>query len=276
MTTIINVDDATDPRLADYTQLTDVGLRKVREPAAGLFLAESEKVIRRALEAGYTPRSMLMAERWVEGLADVLADHECPVYVADDATLRGVTGYRVHRGALASLNRRSLPSVDEVLTGATRVVVLEDLVDHTNVGAVFRSAAALGFDAVLVSPECADPLYRRSVKVSMGAVFAVPWTRVDNWPAGLDDLRERGFRCLAMSPDPAGVPLRDVDRTPPFAILLGTEGEGLTAGALGRCAANVRIPMAAGIDSLNVAAASAIVFYALGSSSSNSNDTLAP
>ena len=264
MPQLVLVDDAADPRLHDYTDLTDVALRRVREPAEGLFLAEGEKVVLRALAAGYTPRSVLTEAKWLPGIEAALDAHDCPVYVADAAVLRAVTGYQVHRGALASMQRSPLPSVDNVLAGARRVVVLEDLVDHTNVGAVFRNAAALGIDAVLVSPECADPLYRRSVKVSMGAVFAVPWTRAAPWPDSLDLLHDNGFRTLAMSPDPRGVALPVADLRPPVAVVLGTEGEGLSAGALARCTQSVRIPMSAGVDSLNVAAASAVVFYAVG------------
>ena len=264
MPSLVRVDDPADPRLRDYTDLTDVALRRVREPAEGLFLAEGEKVVLRALHAGYAPRSVLTEAKWLPGIEGALAAHDCPVYLADADLLRTVTGYRVHRGALASMQRRALPSLDDLLATARRVVVLEDLVDHTNVGAVFRNAAALGIDAVLVSPECADPLYRRSVKVSMGAVFAVPWSRADPWPGTLDLLHDKGFRTLAMSPDPSGGSLRDADLAPPVAVVLGTEGEGLTAAALARCSAKVRIPMAAGVDSLNVAAASAVVFYAVG------------
>jgi len=262
---VVAVTAVDDPRLGDYTDLTDVALRRVREPAEGLFLAEGEKVVLRALAAGYAPRSVLTEAKWLPGIEAALTEHDCPVYVGDEQLLRHLTGYRVHRGALASMQRRPLPTLDDLLATARRVVVLEDLVDHTNVGAVFRNAAALGIDAVLVSPECADPLYRRSVKVSMGAVFAVPWSRADPWPGTLDLLRDRGFRTLAMSPDPSGGSLRDADLAPPVAVVLGTEGEGLTAAALARCSAKVRIPMAAGVDSLNVAAASAVVFYAVGS-----------
>ncbi len=268
MPQLVPVDDAADPRLRDYTDLTDVALRRVREPAEGLFLAEGEKVVLRALEAGYAPRSVLTEAKWLPGIEAALAAHDCPVYVADESLLQQVTGYRVHRGALASMQRRPLPSLDDVLATARRVVVLENLVDHTNVGAVFRNAAALGIDAVLVSPECADPLYRRSVKVSMGSVLAVPWTRADPWPETLDLLRDRGFRTLAMSPDPSGSSLPETDLAPPVAVVLGTEGEGLTAAALERCTDRVRIPMSAGVDSLNVAAASAVVFYAVGTTTS--------
>ncbi len=264
MAHVVPVTDAHDPRLRDYTSLTDVSLQRVREPAEGLFLAEGEKVILRALAAGYRPRSLLLSRRWWAGLEQALASHECPAYVGDDDLLESVTGFRVHRGALASLRREPLRSVEEVLASARLVVVLEDLVDHTNVGAVFRNAAALGVDAVLVSPECADPLYRRSVKVSMGSVFSVPWTRADPWPSTLDDLRARGFRTLAMSPDPSGRSLVDVRGHERVAVVLGTEGEGLSDAALELCDERVRIPMHAGVDSLNVAAASAVVFYALG------------
>jgi len=264
---VVAVTDVRDPRLSDFTDLTDVALRRVREPAEGLFVAEGEKVVLRALAAGYAPRSVLTEAKWLPGIEAALAPHGCPIYVADAEVLRAVTGYNVHRGALASMRRRPLPSLDDVLATAQRIVVLEDLVDHTNVGAVFRNAAALGIDAVLVSPECADPLYRRSVKVSMGAVLAVPWTRAEPWPDALDRLRANGFRTLAMSPDPRGTALPDADLSPPVAVVLGTEGEGLTPGARDRCTTSVRIPMAAGVDSLNVAAASAVVFYAVGSSS---------
>lgn len=264
MATVVPVVDASDPRLRDYTGLTDVSLRRVREPAEGLFLAEGEKVIRRALLAGHAPRSLLMAEKWWPALEELVAPYDCPVFIGTDAVLRDVTGFAVHRGALASLARSPLPSLDVVLAGATRVVVLEDLVDHTNVGAVFRNAAALGFDAVLVSPECADPLYRRSVKVSMGSVFAVPWTRAEPWPEALDTIRTKGFRLLAMSPDPLGRSLPELSGLDRVAVVLGTEGEGLTSAALARCDESVRIPMSAGVDSLNVAAASAVTFYALG------------
>ena len=264
MSTVVEVDDPRDPRLIDYTGLTDVSLRTVREPAEGLFLAEGEKVVRRALAAGYVPRSLLMARKWWGGLRDAVAAYDCPIYLADEALLEQITGYRVHRGALASMQRRALPGLEELLATARRVVVLEDLVDHTNIGAVFRNAAALGMDAVLVSPQCADPLYRRSVKVSMGSVFAVPWTRAEPWPAALHDLAARGFSTYALSPDPAGSDLRSLEVPDRIAVVLGTEGEGLTDAALAACTDRVRIPMAAGVDSLNVAAASAVAFYALG------------
>src|SRR4051794_22605839 len=176
---IQDVTSADDERLADYRSLTDVALRTKIEPPHGLFIAESELVIRRALEAGYRPRSMVMAPEWLERMAGLIDDVEAPVYSASYEVLRQLTGFNVHRGALASFHRKPLPSVADVVGGARRVVVLEDLVSHTNLGAIFRCAAALGMDAVVLSPSCADPLYRRSVRVSMGAVFTIPYARSD-------------------------------------------------------------------------------------------------
>lgn len=258
------ITDPADPRVRDFVGLTDVALRRVREPAEGLFIAEGEVVIRRALAAGFPLRSLLTAQKWLGSLADVVAAHpDAEVLVADDAMLEEVTGFAVHRGALASMQRLPLPSADALVESARRVVVLEDIVNHTNVGSVFRSAAALGVDAVIISPRCADPLYRRSVKVSMGGVFSVPWARAGRWPEQLDELRGAGFTTLALSPS-GEVSLREL--TPPdrWALLLGTEGEGLSADAMSRCDLRLRIPMAAGVDSLNVAAAAAVACYALG------------
>jgi tRNA G18 (ribose-2'-O)-methylase SpoU len=259
---LIRVTDAADPRLADYRDLRDVSLRKSLEAEHGLFLAEGEKVVRRALEAGHTARSFLMAERWLEGLADVLDPSDAPCFVVTEDLAELVTGFHVHRGALASLNRRPLPSVDDVLTGARSVLVLEDIVDHTNVGAVFRSGAALGFDAVLLAPRCADPLYRRSVKVAMGAVFSVPWTRLPSWQDALPDLSARGFTTVALTLAEGSVPIDDaVAGIDKVALVLGSEGHGLSARWEETADRRAIIPMAAGIDSLNVAAASAVACY---------------
>ncbi len=257
------VTDPADPRLADYTGLTDVELRRRREPAEGLFIAEGEKVIRRALEAGYRMRSMLLTPKWLDVMGDVIAAADAPVHVVEAGLAEQVTGYHVHRGALASMERKPLPDAAEVLAGARRVAVLEGLVDHTNLGAIFRSAAALGMDAVLLSPDCADPLYRRAVKVSMGAVFAVPYARLDPWPAALDAVRRAGFRLLALTPAESAVPLADAapHQLPKAALMLGAEGDGLTRRALDAADQWVRIPMAHGIDSLNVGAAAAVAFY---------------
>jgi tRNA G18 (ribose-2'-O)-methylase SpoU len=269
----IKVDTADDPRLADYARLTDAGLRTHLEAEHGLFIAEGTKVITRAVAAGYPVRSLLLGK---SRLADLPALGEAageagtaPVYVVPDEVAESLTGYRVHRGALASLGRKPLPEVRSVIGGARRIVVLEDLVDHGNVGAIFRCAAALGVDAVVLSPRCADPLYRRSVKVSMGAVFAVPYARMSGWYDGLAELKSGGFRVLALTPDERATPmtsaLRDARR---IALLFGTEGDGLSARWLDEADETVRIPMspsarAAGVGSLNVVAAAAIACHLL-------------
>ena len=256
------------PELADYVGLTDVALRTRREPAEGIFIAEGEKVIRRAVSAGYPVRSLLLEEKWLAPLADLVESLDVPVHLADLETLQAVTGYNVHRGALASMARLPLPDPLDLLRSARTVAILEDLVDHTNVGAVFRSAAGLGVDAVLVTPRCADPLYRRSVKVSMGAVFSVPWSRLEEWPTDLDDVRREGLTVLALTPSPDATPLADLPPrvTARCALLIGGEGPGLTSAALDAADHRVRIPMSGGVDSLNAAAASAVAFYALAQS----------
>ncbi len=258
----VEIDDPADPRLADYRDLRDVQLRQSLEAEHGLFLAEGEKVVRRAVEGGFGVRSFLMAPRWLEGLEDVLAGSDAPCYVVSEALAEQVTGFHVHRGALASLSRLPLPGVDEVLAGARTVVVCEDVVDHTNVGAIFRSAAALGVDAVLLAPRCADPLYRRSIKVAMGAVFALPWTRLPDWYDALPGLERRGFTTVALTLAEDAVPLEravvDVDR---LALVLGSEGHGLSERWERASQRRAVIPMQPGIDSLNVAAATAVACY---------------
>ncbi|MFH8345439.1 TrmH family RNA methyltransferase [Streptomyces sp. NPDC018045] len=267
MADIITVDDPDDPRLSDYTGLTDVELRRRREPAEGLFIAEGEKVIRRARHAGYAMRSMLLSAKWVDVMRDVIDEVPAPVYAVSPALAERVTGYHVHRGALASMARKPLPTAAELLArpGTRRIAVMEAVNDHTNIGAVFRSAAALGMDAVLLSPDCADPLYRRSVKVSMGAVFAVPYARLENWPRDLETVRGAGFPLLALTPDAEAVPLDDVapHRMERAALMLGAEGDGLSPQALRAADTWVRIPMAHDVDSLNVGAAAAVAFYAV-------------
>ncbi|WP_405579268.1 TrmH family RNA methyltransferase [Streptomyces sp. NBC_01190] len=258
------LDDAADPRLADYTSLTDVELRRHREPAEGLFVAEGEKVIRRAVAAGYAMRSMLLSAKWLDVMGDVIEAATAPVYVVDPALAEEVTGYHVHRGALAAMARRPLPAAAELLAGARRIAVFEDTVDHANLGAAFRNAAALGVDAVLLTPRCADPLYRRAVKVSMGTVFQVPWTRIESWPADLELLRRHGFvtAALCLAEDSVTLDELAARRHDKLALLLGTEGDGLSKAALREAEVRVCIPMAGGVDSLNVAAASAVAFYA--------------
>ena len=318
-----------DPRLADYANLRDVELRKSLEAEHGLFIAEGEKVIRRAVAAGYPVRSVLLAPRWAEPLADLLDELGDRVHVVDDAVVEDITGFPVHRGALAAMERLPLPTVEQVLTGhgalsrgaralddpaghgapsqpiaavkdphdhghshehspnhehehghgdverveprsqpPRRVLILEDLVDHGNVGAIFRCAAALGVEAVILSPRCADPLYRRSVKVSMGAVFAIPYARMTNWHGGLAELRAAGFQTLALTPDQSVTALDRVAMAERVALLLGSEGDGLSSRWLREADEAVCIPMSPaamgfGVDSLNVVAAAAIACHGL-------------
>jgi tRNA G18 (ribose-2'-O)-methylase SpoU len=262
---VVEVHDPDDPRLADYRSLTDVALRTSFEPPHGLFIAEGALVIERALDAGYLLRSALMTPEWLDRSAGWLGRSDAPVYLGSDTMLRSLTGFHVHRGALASVHRRPLPALADVLAAAQRVAVVEDMVNHTNLGAIFRTAAALGIDAVVVSPQAADPLYRRSVRVSMGAVFTVPYVRAQSWPGVLHDLASAGFRTLALTPAADAVALGEphVAGTDRLAIVVGTEGVGLSAAALAACDLSVQIPMAAGIDSLNVATAAGIAFWEL-------------
>ncbi|WP_436759047.1 TrmH family RNA methyltransferase [Streptosporangium sp. V21-05] len=310
--------EAIDPHLADYANLRDVELRKSMEAEHGLFVAEGEKVIRRAVAAGYPVRSVLLTSRWAAPLADLLGSLGDRVHVVDDTVMEDVTGFQVHRGALAAMERLPLPEVTDLLSGhgtrsapvghvarsgasATRsafaenkarsggelgtghsaarsapvghvaprrVLVLEDLVDHGNVGAIFRCAAALGVEAVILSPRCADPLYRRSVKVSMGAVFAIPYARMTDWYAGLAELRGAGFQTLALTPDQSATPMDRVTMADRVALLLGSEGDGLSSRWLREADDAVCIPMSPaamglGVDSLNVVAAAAIACHGL-------------
>ena len=259
MAELVEVDDPDDPRLADYRHLRDVSLRTSLEAEHGLFLAEGEKVVRRAVEAGFEARSLLMAPRWLDGLLDVLAATPAPCFVVSEEMAEEVTGFHVHRGALASLQRRALPSLEEVLELARTVVVLEDVVDHTNVGAVFRNAAALGADAVLLAPRCADPLYRRAVKVAMGAVFALPWTRLPDWYDALPALSARGWTTVALGLGEDSTSVQEaVDGVDRLALVLGGEGHGLSERWTRSADRRARIAMDRGVDSLNVAATSAI------------------
>jgi tRNA G18 (ribose-2'-O)-methylase SpoU len=264
----IAIERADDDRLADYVRLRDASLRRHLEAERGLFIAEGAKVIRRAVAAGYRPRSFLLAERWLADLADVVdACPDVPVFLVAEALAEEITGFHVHRGALASLHRKQRHSVDDLLA-MDRLVVIEDLVDHTNVGAILRNAAALGWDGVLLAPRAADPLYRRSIKVSMGAVFSLPWARLEDWTSAPQRLREAGFLTIALGFGPAAVPIEALadrllqDRRR-VAVLLGTEGAGLSPRWAGAADIVTTIGMHRGIDSLNVAAASAIACYLL-------------
>ncbi|MEH1476796.1 RNA methyltransferase [Cutibacterium avidum] len=267
MATFIDIDDPADSRLADYVSLRDVNLRKSLEAEQGLFIAEGAKVIRRACEAGYPPRSFLLAPRWIDGLRDLFDDLDVEVYVVSEALAEQVTGFHVHRGALASMCRQTRWSAAD-LTDARRLVVCEDIVDHTNVGAIIRCAAGIGWDGVLLAPRAADPLYRRAIKTSMGTVFQLPWARLEDWSGGLDELRNHGFTVAAMALSDDSVTLDEFSadlRAKPrkVALLMGTEGAGLSAHWISQADVVVRIPMAGGVDSLNVAAAAAVACYEL-------------
>lgn len=282
---VVRIEGADDPRVADYTSLTDVHLRKVREPAEGLYIAESSRVLRRALAAGHRPRSFFLAEKWLEGLADILEDFpDVPAFVGPPELLEEITGFHLHRGAMAAMHRPAPTPVEELLAEAHRVAVLEDidptgvegvrrrsriavlenLTDHTNVGAVFRSAAAMGVDAVLVTPQCADPLYRRSIRVSMGTVFQVPWTRIESWSDDVGLLKEAGYAVAGMMLGEGAITLDELvaEDHQNLALVFGTEGEGLTPETDRVLDRRVTIPMMNGVDSLNVAASSAVAFYA--------------
>lgn len=259
----IPITEPDDERIADYRALTDLELRTRWEPPNGLFIAEGELVLRRALRAGYRMRSVLVDSKRLRQVNDLGDD--APVYAASQAVLDAITGFHVHRGVLASFHRRPLPTAAEILAGARRIAILEDVNNHTNIGAVFRGAAALGMDGVLLSPTCADPLYRRSVRVSMGEVFAVPYARLEPWPAALDEVKRAGFTLLAMTPAADALPIQRLtaqQRSRP-ALLLGAEGAGLTGAAIAASDQAVVIPMQAGVDSLNVAAAAAVAFWEL-------------
>ncbi|WP_442859921.1 TrmH family RNA methyltransferase [Brevibacterium sp. CCUG 69071] len=327
--------------------MTDVALRSIREPAEGLFIAESSKIIRRAHAAGLVPRSFLTSPKWLFDLADLIAEHDVPIFIGTDAAVESLTGFHLHRGALAAMHRPSLPAVSELVADARRIVVIEDVVDHTNVwgskpahggaessntsrfsrseaadpvvdhilepttgspatdhlrtransvenvplevaksalnrkrrsriaifenivdhtnlGAAFRSAAAIGVDAVLVTPSCADPLYRRSIRVSMGTVFQVPWTRIDSWPDDIDLIKEYGYVVAGMTLGEGAISLDELvaEDHPHLALVFGTEGQGLTRQADRRLDRRVTIPMMHGVDSLNIAASAAVAFYA--------------
>jgi tRNA G18 (ribose-2'-O)-methylase SpoU len=262
---MVPIVDPDNPQLRDYTGLTDVSLRRLTEPRDGLYIAESTKVIERALAAGHLPRSVLLQQKWLDELQPLLAAFDIPVFLASQEVLEAITGFVMHRGALASMHRPQLPEPGELLRDAHRVVVLEDIVDHTNVGAIFRNVAGLGADAVLVTPRCADPLYRRSVRVSMGAVLQVPWTRLAEWPDAASQLHDAGFTIASLALDEGAVTLDAFAANPPerVALLLGTEGDGLSAAAIEGSDVVVTIPMSHNVDSLNVAAASAVALWAL-------------
>jgi len=267
---IEHVDAKSDARLGDYIDLTDVALRTSFEAAHGLYIAESAKVILRALRAGHQPRSLLMSDHWLPRMSELIEEvasrfPNTPVFIAEESELEKIAGFHVHRGALASMQRPALPSLPDLLkSDLRRIVILDGVVDHTNVGAIFRSVAGIGADAVLITEQCADPLYRRSIRVSMGTVFQVPWTRID-WQRDCEILKAAGFSVAAFALAQDSISLDDLASNPPvrLAMVFGAEGEGLSDLTVSECDLKVRIPMAGGVDSLNVAAAAAVVMWAL-------------
>lgn len=266
MPNIIEITDFGAPELDVYARLTEAQLLNRHNLKEGLFIAESPKVIQRALDAGYTPVSFLMDRRHIEGQArDVIAQcGDIPVYTAEFDVLTQLTGFALTRGMLCAMRRKPLPGVTELVKDARRIAVLEDIMNPTNLGAIFRSAAALNMDAVLLTPACSNPLYRRSCRVSMGTVFQVPWTYAgENW---VEELQALGFKTAAMALRDDSVSIDDpaLMAEEKLAIVLGTEGDGLADGTIAQCDYTVRIPMSHGVDSLNVAAASAVAFWQLG------------
>lgn len=261
---LVEVATLDDPRLRDYAHATDVALKNARG-AQGLYIAESALVLERALRAGHRPRSVLALGSSAAEAERLVAEFDVPVFTGPGELLAELTGYVLHRGLIAAMERPELPDAAALLAGARRVVVLEDVVDPTNVGAIFRSVGAIGADAVLVTPRCSDPFYRRAIRVSMGTVLQVPWTRVGGWDETTALLHGAGFTIAAMALTEEALPLREFAATAPerVALVLGTEGEGLTAQALAAADVAVQIPMRHGIDSLNVAAASAVAMWAL-------------
>ncbi|MGA4508620.1 TrmH family RNA methyltransferase [Propionibacteriaceae bacterium G1746] len=298
MATLIEITDPADPRLSDYVRLRETTLRHSLESRHGMFIAEGTKVIERALQAGFEPRSLLLAPRWWPGLQALVEPLDVPVFLMDERTAEQVTGFHVHRGALGSFHRRPPRAVEALVAGdaqrlvlvqdivdhtnvggskvtaaygadnakkvRSRIAIFEDFVDHTNVGAAFRSAAAFGLDAVLVTPRCADPLYRRAIRVSMGTVFQVPWTRIDEWPSGVQQLKDAGYVVAGMTLADDAITLDELvaQDHPKLALVFGTEGDGLSRRASEAVDFKVKIPMMGGVDSLNVASSSAVAFYA--------------
>lgn len=272
MANIIEITDFDAPELNIYARLTEVQLLNREHPEQGLFIAESPKVIERALDAGYQPVSILVEQKHIAGQAGpILARYgDIPVYTAEFDVLTQLTGFQLTRGLLCAMRRPALPSVEELCAGARRIAVLENVMNPTNVGAIFRSAAALNMDAVLLTPACSNPLYRRAIRVSMGTVFQIPWTFIGDdlsqWPhPGIDRLKALGFKTAAMALSEDSVSLRHpaLAAEDKLAIILGTEGDGLAACTISDCDYTVKIPMSHGVDSLNVAAASAVAFWQL-------------
>lgn len=265
MPNIIEITDLSHPALSPYFKLTEAQLRSKRDPAAGIFIAESHKVIGHALDSGCEPLSFLMEQRQIGGVSGTLLSRcpDTPVYTADRQVLAQLTGYELTRGCLCAMRRPTPKSVAEVTENARRIAVLDGIADAANVGAILRSAAALHMDAILLSPTCCDPLHRRAVRVSMGTVFQIPWARMDrNWPA---ELRNLGIKtaALALTDRSVSVDAPALAAENRLALVLGSEGDGLSPAVIAACDYTVKIPMSHGVDSLNVAAAAAVAFWEL-------------
>ncbi len=266
---ILHVADLQDERLDEYLRLSEAHLRMRTDVENGLYIAESTKVVQRAINAGHTPRSFLLAQKHLGQLvAEFNRFPDAPIFIGDDAQLQDLVGFHLHRGAMAAMNRPAPLDLDEVLAASSRVAILEDIADHTNLGAIIRSASGLGIDAVLLTPKCVDPWYRRSARVSMGTVFDLPWVRLESWPQDIERLRAHGYRMLAMELTENAVPLNEIQLAAgeKAAMILGNEGRGVTDEALAAVDTTVIIPMHREVDSLNVGAASAIAFWHLCSS----------
>ena len=268
MANIVEITDFSDPSLDVYARLTEAQLLNRFEPAKGMFIAESPKVIHRALDAGCEPVSLLMERKDIDGSAREIITRcpQIPVFTADEEVLCNLTGYHLTRGVLCAMRRPKLPAMEEICREASRIVILENVQNPTNVGAIFRSAAALGMDAVLLTPGCSNPLYRRSARVSMGTVFQIPWTYTGDWPGeGMKELKNLGFKTAALALSDNSVSIDDpkLMEEEKLALLLGSEGDGLTDTTIANCDYTVKIPMYHGVDSLNVAAASAVAFWQL-------------
>ncbi|MGO1230995.1 TrmH family RNA methyltransferase [Glutamicibacter arilaitensis] len=263
---IMQVADLSDARLDEYLRLSEAHLRMRTDVENGLYIAESTKVVQRAINAGHVPRSFLLAEKHLDQLAEEFNRFpDAPIFIGDDRQLEDLVGFHLHRGALASMNRPEPLDLSQVLEASSRVAILEDIADHTNLGAIIRSASGLGVDAVLLTPKCVDPWYRRSARVSMGTVFDLPWVRMLSWPENIRTLKQYGYQMLAMELTDDAIPLNEVQITAgqKVAMILGNEGRGVTAQALEAVDQTVIIPMHREVDSLNVGAASAIAFWHL-------------
>ncbi|QEP07172.1 RNA methyltransferase [Glutamicibacter sp. ZJUTW] len=263
---ILQVADLEDPRLDEYLRLSEAHLRMRTDVENGLYIAESTKVVQRAINAGHVPRSFLLAEKHLDQLAEEFNRFpDAPIFIGDDRQLQDLVGFHLHRGAMAAMNRPEPRDLDEVLEASSRIAILEDIADHTNLGAIIRSASGLGVDAVLLTPKCVDPWYRRSARVSMGTVFDLPWVRMQSWPEDLQTLKNHGYEMLAMELTDDAIPLNEVEikAGQKVAMILGNEGRGVTDEALAAVDRTVIIPMHRDVDSLNVGAASAIAFWHL-------------